>query len=433
MGNDSTLAAGLARAESAVKEAFRVRDVTLTVIQNRNPFHVVVEVTPEAGLLDDLAPDDVARFHELRSEPNGSCTFQDGTTLSFVEKLSAVFLYAQIWIANTYFRHGITLRDGAQLVDVGANIGTVSIAANKVWKDLKVLSIEPVPATARALRRNLVHHGIAPIVEECAVGSQSGTVEFFSRPWAPNIAGRTDLAASVGGMRAFRAEMLRNIRTVAVPESFIATVDGYGFHTSDVARLLEYAVRELAESLEQPELADRADERITCPSRTLDEILDAHGIDTVDLLKIDIEGGAAEVITSISPRRWPTIQQVVMECDKEIFSVANHLRDQGFSVVLSKRHETADLAELASGHLYATRPSGSEAPQIRDLAAGGKGPPVFLGYMAELVLQTLLHVNATAVKERYTRAITQTVLRALNRYSPGTVSVVLRGNAKASG
>ncbi len=37
------------------------------------------------------------------------------------------YLYQEIFIENSYFKHGITLRDGATVFDIGANIGMFSM------------------------------------------------------------------------------------------------------------------------------------------------------------------------------------------------------------------------------------------------------------------------------------------------------------------
>ncbi|MBA3452092.1 MAG: FkbM family methyltransferase [Deltaproteobacteria bacterium] len=388
---------------------------------------ITVEVTPETTLLDVLPPEDLTVIERTNTHASGWCTFQDGTSLSYSEKLSAVFLYAQIWLGNTYLRNGVTLHDGAQIVDVGANIGMFSLAASKRWTGLKVLAIEAVPTTAQELRRNLTHHGIEFVIEQCAIGARSGTVELLSRPWAPNIAGRADVVGAVSSMHEFRAEMFRSMKRVAATRAFDTMVDGYTFHGSDVERIVEISLRELGENLENRELTDRPDEKIICQSRTVDEILDAHAVDTVDLLKVDVEGVAAEVIMSISPQRWKTIRQVAMECDREVEAVAERIHSHGFEVVLGPRFGGDEVGDFASVHLYARRPTGSDTPQILDHGKKVKmSGPGYLDPMAGLVLQTLVHVNADAVKRRYASAIARTVQGALNIGTPGSIAVVMR-------
>jgi FkbM family methyltransferase len=69
------------------------------------------------------------------------------------------------------------LRPGDVMIDVGAHVGIVTLqAARHVGRDGHVHSVEPTPANADMLRRNVEAGELANVsVHECAAGSEPGT------------------------------------------------------------------------------------------------------------------------------------------------------------------------------------------------------------------------------------------------------------------
>jgi FkbM family methyltransferase len=70
------------------------------------------------------------------------------------------------------------LQPGDSFLDVGANVGIYSlIAARRVGPDGRVIAVEPMPSSARALRTTLAVNGVSAIVQahECALGAADGT------------------------------------------------------------------------------------------------------------------------------------------------------------------------------------------------------------------------------------------------------------------
>ncbi len=82
------------------------------------------------------------------------------------------------------------------ILDVGANVGTHSLAFSKVFE--KVHSFEPSPEVNRVLRRNLELNGAANVqVHQIALGDATGTLEFYL-PDTGNLGSGT-LSARYGG------------------------------------------------------------------------------------------------------------------------------------------------------------------------------------------------------------------------------------------
>jgi FkbM family methyltransferase len=70
-------------------------------------------------------------------------------------------------------------------VDVGAHIGTMTIAAaRKTGAGGRVIAVEPTPRTARLLKRNIELNGVADrvILHECAAGSAGGHATLYVAP-----------------------------------------------------------------------------------------------------------------------------------------------------------------------------------------------------------------------------------------------------------
>jgi FkbM family methyltransferase len=139
----------------------------------------------------------------------------------------------QVWFRRVY-----QVRPSDRVVvDVGANIGLFSAYAAAVAPGSRVWAIEPFPATFRRLQRCVEQNGLAERVE-CACLALAGQ------------AGDRAMVSSAAG--------------------------------SELNRLLP---------------ADSAGEgAVPVPALTLTEFLDRNHLDSVDLLKMDIEGSEYEVL-----------------------------------------------------------------------------------------------------------------------------------------
>lgn len=71
------------------------------------------------------------------------------------------YLYREIFRHDEYLRHGIVLRPGDTIFDVGANIGLFALRAVRACgNDLRLFAFEPVPDTFRYLQKNLALRGL---------------------------------------------------------------------------------------------------------------------------------------------------------------------------------------------------------------------------------------------------------------------------------
>jgi len=137
-----------------------------------------------------------------------------------------------------------TLKSGMNVVDVGANVGYMALlAARCVGTAGRVLAIEPDPGNARLLAANIERNGYQHIsVCRCAVGSEPGTATLYRSAW------------NMGNHR------------LNVGEAGKAT----------------------------------SHETIDVELETVDRLIDKHGLQRIDFVKMDVEGYEPGVLAGMS-------------------------------------------------------------------------------------------------------------------------------------
>ncbi|HWN45491.1 MAG TPA: amino acid adenylation domain-containing protein, partial [Thermoanaerobaculia bacterium] len=268
-------------------------------------------------------------FHEL----------PDGTVLAHRNRSETEFLYREIFEEGEYFRHGIGLRDGDCVLDVGANIGLFTLLAGRA-ADVRIHAFEPIPPLASTLRVNAGLHGLDARVHDCGLSDEDGTAEFTYYPHVSLISGRH--SDPVGEREVVRAFVLDQIGNAGLPDE-------------QIEELLDERLRT---------------ERVACRLRTLSGVLAEEGIDQVGLLKIDVEKSEMEVLGGIRDEDWPKIRQVVVEVHDEagrLERATSLLRRHGFEVFVEQ--ETA-LTGSGFHNVYARRPGDEgEARPVRPAPA----------------------------------------------------------------
>ena len=155
------------------------------------------------------------------------------------------------------------LSPGAVVIDIGANLGEWTVPlARAVGPAGRVLAIEPVPRTAAALEATLAANALRHAeVLRCAVSDHDGAAEF------------------------------------AVPLVTSARID------TGTARLGP---------------ARAGYEALHVPMRSLDSLAPEHGLDRLDLIKIDVEGHERQVLEGATStlERWRPV--LVIETGHEI-------------------------------------------------------------------------------------------------------------------
>ena len=87
----------------------------------------------------------------------------------------AKFLFQEIFVGNTYLRHGIALRDGDCVFDVGASIGFFGLYVRRNWPNVRLYSFEPIPEIFEVLQANVSLHSLtARPQRQCPVRRRTG-------------------------------------------------------------------------------------------------------------------------------------------------------------------------------------------------------------------------------------------------------------------
>ncbi|HEX8337748.1 MAG TPA: MupA/Atu3671 family FMN-dependent luciferase-like monooxygenase, partial [Pyrinomonadaceae bacterium] len=216
----------------------------------------------------------------------------NGMTVATLSGFRASVAYHEIFVDEVYLRHGITLRDGDCVFDVGANVGFFSLYASTKRRGLKVYAFEPIPRTFEVLRANVTLHGLDARLFNVGVADAAGEAEFTFYPQMPGLSGRySDREQDKAVTRAIVSTYLRD----SGDEGARAVLDD-----DELAQLMDEHFR--AESY-------------TCPLVTLSDIIKEHRVERIDLLKIDVEKSEFDVLNGLRDEDWKKIRQLVIEVD----------------------------------------------------------------------------------------------------------------------
>ncbi len=202
----------------------------------RNPWRLIAD---RLGFVHDR--------YTLRTRDGAAFEIDGGTCDRFV-------LY-EIAVRGDYLRSG-AIRPGANVVDIGANIGIFTVlAARRVGPAGRVIAIEPNRETADRLERNV------------ALNSLGNVVVY-----------RAAVTGTAGQFTLHTGE--ESIFSALVP------VDG------------RWSLTGTTQTIDGIPLAD---------------ILQQEGIDCVDFLKIDCEGGEYDIFDTAAPSLWTRLPSLCME------------------------------------------------------------------------------------------------------------------------
>lgn len=260
-------------------------------------------------------------------------TLPNQVRIAHLNNYESEYLFQEIFADRAYLRHGISIKAGDCVIDVGANIGMFTLFALSEAEGTRVYAFEPSPPAFEALNVNASLYGGADRVKafNCGLSDRDGEAPFTF------------------------------YRHSSVFSSYHANEDAD--HLA-VKTVVENALQQVGDA-DETALAELTDEMMTnrmesetfaCPIRTLSSIIEEEGIQQIDLLKVDVEKSEREVLMGIEPRHWPMIKQIVLEVhDTEgplIKEVTEMLQAQGFDLEI----EEEDLLEKSGLYnIYGTR------------------------------------------------------------------------------
>jgi FkbM family methyltransferase len=266
-----------------------------------------------------------------------STTLPCGRTLHYRSPTALKVLSREFFAERVYERHDITLNDGDCIFDVGANIGLFLMQLNESLKNAAVFCFEPLPATFEVLRRNAgANDRLGAVLCRYGLGDASGDFQFKYQP-------RMDIGSSmhVDDTR----ESRRNGRDSVHEE--IGNRGRVGKFLQQ--RAPRWMIWPLLELLRRWSTASKT---VTCQVRKISDVIDEHQLESIDLLKIDVEGAEEAVLGGIREEHWPKIRQLVIETHyglEQTARVARNLETRGFQASFSRCVENLDQLHLVVG------------------------------------------------------------------------------------
>ncbi|TXS41850.1 FkbM family methyltransferase [Streptomyces sp. OR43] len=258
----------------------------------------------------------------MTTEHTSTYELPNGRRITCVSPAEAKVLWAEAVDVGLYRSAADALRPGDTVLDVGANIGIVSLMFGWKVRDLRIVSVEPAPTTFSCLEANLRSHLPGAVAVRSAVADRSGEATFTYYPRSTGNSGLfADQQADDENTRVF-------LRNTGIPEEYIGEI-----------------VKDLHRGI-----------GMTVPTLTVSDLIRAHDLPEVSLLKIDVERAEHLVLAGVEDAHWPLIGHIVAEVHDEagrLRTLTDLLERHGFTVAVNQQPKLAgtDLYELA-----ATRP-----------------------------------------------------------------------------
>jgi FkbM family methyltransferase len=299
-----------------------------------------------------------AAFLALPSEeplptPKRLASLPNGMEIAYQSRAELDHFYSDIFEKKIYLQHGISLRDGDCVFDVGANIGLFSLFVRHAYPSASLFSFEPAPPLHAIARYNLARYGADAFVFDFGLSNAEGAATFTFYPNSSGMSSfHADEAEERSALRAvFQAELRRGAPGM---EQLLK-------HEED---LLEQRLRR---------------ETFTCRLRTLSDVILETGVECIDLVKIDVQKCELEVLEGVREEHWPLLRQLVVEVhdvEGRVAKIRALLEARGFDV-LAEQDESYEGSIMVN--LFAVRPPGrdplAERPRRRPAWLASRRPP----------------------------------------------------------
>ncbi|HAN31765.1 MAG TPA: methyltransferase [Myxococcales bacterium] len=233
-----------------------------------------------------------------------------------------------------YLDHGIQIRRGDVVFDIGANIGLFAVRAVSV-PEVRVFAFEPIPTIFKVLQTNAQMHGggrLKPM--PFGISKESGQLTFTYFPNSPALSSahmedwdKGNFEEAVRGQIEVSGDVMWYARLVP---SFLSSL---------IARYLK-----------------RGSQQVNCELQTVSEVMRQESLSHIDLLKIDCEGAELDVLLGIDDDHWPHIGRVVAEVhdlDGRLDDIIEILGRHGFSNIHQEKEEGFEQTPLVN--IYASR------------------------------------------------------------------------------
>lgn len=200
------------------------------------------------------------------------------------------YLFEEIFDKEIYFQNGIGLSENPVIVDVGANIGMFSLAVLEKNPAAVIYAFEALPPIYEKLRINIELYGENVKIFPIGLSNENKSEIFTYYPQYSMMSGLSSYSSAEADTK--------------VIETYLENQTELGI--SGAETLLTHS-----DSLISPRFEEKQEHRVFLT--TLSEFIESEGIQSIDLLKIDVQRAEMDVLQGIKPEHWQKIRQIVME------------------------------------------------------------------------------------------------------------------------
>lgn len=259
---------------------------------------------------------------------------RDGTSVFCLRAPEAKMLDHHV---EGYLNHGISIKDGDVIFDVGANIGVFGIRAIQNYPTTKVYCFEPIPDILEVLKKNAETFDKDRLkVIPYGVSDQEMRATFSYFPNTPALS------------------TLHPEDWDHDPQAFAKAVKGTMKNPPDGMKWMRLIPTAFSGLIAKQLVKGK--KQVDCQLKRLSTIIQEENVERIDLLKVDCEGAELGVIKGIDAADWPKIQSMVVEVhdtNGRLDLIQSILKEHGFTSIHVERE--AGLEDTKLFNLFATR------------------------------------------------------------------------------
>jgi FkbM family methyltransferase len=274
-------------------------------------------------------------MHYMKNYSKKAIIF-DEVPIYCIQKKEAAWLAKEV---PGYLQHGISVSSGDVVFDVGAHIGVFSLWLHTQQNNqLTIYAFEPIAPIAEVLLKNVAEHAPGNIkVIPVGLGKKEENISFTYYP-------RASIWSTGYPMTAYnernntKTATIANLKQGPLPYRMIPSV---AWET-----MIDVVLNNVF----------RRQQSFDCAITTVSAVMHSHGLERIDLLKIDAEYAEWDILQGIENRHWSSIKQVVMELhdiDGRLQKTKSLLLQQGFRNITATQQD--NLSNTNIYQLYAIR------------------------------------------------------------------------------
>ena len=210
----------------------------------------------------------------------------------------ALFLYEDIFVRQSYLQHGITLKQGDTVFDVGANIGLFTLFAHHCCQgSINLFAFEPISQLCKILEKNAQY---ATVINSGLWNEDSEAIfDYF--PHYSLLSGED---------AKFSPEEKKNFTTL-----ILNNLDSSKNNNNPIENIIRICPApwkyKLIEFILDNFWLKTKKCRVTLT--TLSKIIKRYSLSEINLVKLDAEKAELKILEGIESTDWSKIQQFVIE------------------------------------------------------------------------------------------------------------------------